>query len=199
MVALIDEHQRVSDFPNRTCADLYLWIIEYEWFLREAYRNDYSFQVVSSQFKERFTGSPSRRLVNILKKSVWVDNYILEQEKEEFQTRTNLEESRPGARIDVTIPGQYSQLLEHIEVHRWYLGEGQDQEIPYEDAAASWYDTIYMPLVDFIRQQDILADFPGRTEADLYLWILEQQASIRDVFGQDISLEEAIEYLRGKK
>jgi hypothetical protein len=138
-------------------------------------------------------------LVNILKKSVWVDNYILEQEKEEFQTRTNLEESRPGARIDVTIPGQYSQLLEHIEVHRWYLGEGQDQEIPYEDAAASWYDTIYMPLVDFIRQQDILADFPGRTEADLYLWILEQQASIRDVFGQDISLEEAIEYLRGKK
>ncbi len=199
MVALIDEHQLVSDFPNRTCADLYLWIIEYEWFLREAYRNEYSFQVVTSQFKERFTGSPSRRLVNILKKSGWVENFILEQEKEEFQTRTNLQESRPNARIGVTIPGQYSQLLEHIEVHRWYMGEGQDQEIPYESAAASWFDNIYTPLVDFIRQQDILANFPGRTEADLYLWILEQQASIRDVFGQDISLEEAIEYLRGKK
>lgn len=199
MVALIDEHHLLNDFPDRTQADLYLWIIEYEWFLREAYRNDYSFQVVSNQFKERFTGSPSRRLVNLLKKSVWVDNLIMEQEKLEFQTRSNLAESRPEARIQVTIPGQYSQLLEHIEVHRYYLGEGEDKEISFETAAESWYDNVYTPLVDFIREQEILDHFPGRTEADIYLWILEQQASIRDVFGKDISLEEAIEYLRGKK
>ena len=199
MVALIDEHNLLNDFPDRTQADLYLWIIEYEWFLREAYRNDYSFQVVSNQFKERFTGSPSRRLVNLLKKSVWVDNLIMEQEKLEFQTRSNLAESRPEARIQVTIPGQYSQLLEHIEVHRYYLGEGEDKEISFETAAESWYDNVYTPLVDFIREQEILDHFPGRTEADIYLWILEQQASIRDVFGKDISLEEAIEYLRGKK
>ncbi|MGB5844926.1 MAG: hypothetical protein WBG94_10810 [Anaerolineales bacterium] len=199
MVALIVDHQLEKDFPDRTQADLYLWIIEYEWFLREAYRNDYSFQVVSRQFKERFTGSPSRRLVNILKNSVWVDNLIMEQEKLEFQTRSNLGESRPDGWIEVTVPGQYSQLLEHIDVHRWYIGEGQDQEISFEAAAVSWYDQVYSPLVDFIRDQEILAHFPGRTEADLYLWILEQQATIRDIFGKDISLEEAIEYLRGKK
>jgi hypothetical protein len=199
LVAKIDEHNLVDEFPDATQADLYLWIIEYEWFLREAYRNDYSFQVVSNQFKERFSGSPSKRLVNILKNSVWVDNLIMDQGREEFQSRTNLEKTRPGIEIDVTEPGQYSKLLEHIEVHRWYLSEGQDQEISYESAAASWCDIVYSPLVEFIRQQDILADFPGRTEADLYLWILEQQASIRDVYGQDISLEEALEYLRGKK
>lgn len=199
MVALIDEHQLLDDFPDRTRADLYLWIIEYEWFLREAYRNDYSFQVVSSQFKERFSGSPSRRLVNLLKKSVWVDNLIMEQEKHEFQTRSNLAESRPNANIEVTLPGQYSQLLEHIDVHRWYLGEQQDQEITFTAAAVSWNDNVYSPLVEFIRNQNILEDFPGRTEADLYLWILEQQASIRDVFGKDVTLEEAIESLRGRK
>jgi hypothetical protein len=199
MVALIDEHQLQKDFSDRTQADLYLWIIEYEWFLREAYRNDYSFQVVSRQFKERFSGSPSRRLVNLLKKSVWVDNLIMEQEKHEFQTRSNLAESRPEASIEVTLPGQYSQLLEHIDVHRWYLGEQQDQEISFTAAAASWNDNVYSPLVDFIRSQNILVDFPGRTEADLYLWILEQQASIRDVFGKDVTLEEAIESLRGRK
>ena len=199
MVALIVDHQLEKDFPDRTQADLYLWIIEYEWFLREAYRNDFSFQVVSSQFKERFSGSPSRRLVNILKNSVWVDNLIMEQEKQEFQTRSNLGDSRPDGWIEVTVPGQYSQLLEHIDVHRWYIGEGQDQEISFEAAAVSWHDQVYSPLVDFIRDQEILAHFPGRTEADLYLWILEQQATIRDIFGKDISLEEAIEYLRGKK
>jgi len=199
MVALIDEHQLLEDFPDRTRADLYLWIIEYEWFLREAYRNDYSFQVVSNQFKERFSGSPSRRLVNLLKKSVWVDNLIMEQEKHEFQARSNLAESRPNANIEATLPGQYSQLLEHIDVHRWYLGEQQDQEITFTAATASWYDNVYSPLVEFIRNQNILVDFPGRTEADLYLWILEQQASIRDVFGKDVTLEEAIESLRGRK
>jgi uncharacterized ParB-like nuclease family protein len=199
MVALIDEHHLLNDFPDRTQADLYLWIIEYEWFLREAYRNDYSFQVVSNQFKDRFTGSPSRRLVNLLKKSVWVDNLIMEQEKLEFQTRSNLAESRPEARIEVTVPGQYSQLLKHIDVHRYYLNEDQEQEVSFETAAESWYDNVYLPLVEFIRLQGTLEYFPGRTEADLYLWILEQQASIQDVFGEDISLEEAIEYLRGKK
>jgi hypothetical protein len=167
--------------------------------LREAYRNDYSFQIVSSQFKERFTGSPSRRLVNILKKSVWVDNLIMEQEKQEFLARSNLEESRLDGRIEVTVPGQYSQLLEHIEVHRYYLNEDQEQEVSFETAAESWYDNVYLPLVEFIRLQGTLENFPGRTEADLYLWILEQQASIQEVFGEDISLEEAIEYLRGKK
>jgi len=41
-----------------------------------------------------------------------------------------------------------------------------------------------------IRQQKILAGFPGRTEADLYLWIIEHLWYLRQEF-QDISLEEA--------
>jgi uncharacterized ParB-like nuclease family protein len=199
MVALINENQLQDDFPAQTQADLYLWIIEYEWFLREAFRKDYSFQEVTSQFKERFTGSPSRRLINILKKSGWVNNLIIEQEQLEFVARTNLAELHPQASIQVTLPGQFTQLLEHIDVHRWYLGESQEQDISFEEAAASWFDNVYSPLVDFIRSQEILEHFPGRTEADLYLWILDQQAVVRDVFGQDISLEEAIDFLRGKK
>ncbi|MFL7890663.1 MAG: hypothetical protein ACK2UM_07505 [Anaerolineales bacterium] len=199
MVTLINDHDLLEDFPNRSEADLYLWIIEYEWFLREAYRKDYSFQEVSNQFKERFSDSPSRRLVNVLKNSGWVDNLIMSQEHDEFLTRSGLEKSRPEAKIEVTVPGQYSKLLEHIDVHRWYLGEQQDQEILFEDAAASWYDNVYSPLVEFICSQNILADFPGRTEADLYIWILGTQASIRDIYGKDVSLEEALGYLRGKK
>ena len=199
MVDSINEHHLLENFTDRTEADFYLWIIEYEWFLREAYRNEFSFQDVSRQFKDRFTGSPSRRLVGILKNSVWVDKLIMDQEKQEFQARSKLHELQPDTNIEVTLPGQYSKLLEHIDVHRWYLSEQQDQEISFEAAAASWYDNVYSPLVEFIRDQSILVDFPGRTEADLYLWILEQQATLQDVFGENASLEEAIEYLRGRK
>ena len=185
----------LDHFPDRTEADLYLWIIEYEWFVREAYRNEYSFQDVSHKFRERFSDSPSRKLVNILKKSGWVDNLIMGQEKLEFFARTGFRESIPDANIEITLPGQYHTLLEDIDVHRWQIGERQGQEISFEEAAVSWYEEIYSPLVDFIRSLDILGEFPGRTDTDLYIWILQQQAKLRRIYGENVSWETAIEKL----
>ena len=31
------------------------------------------------------------------------------------------------------------------------------------------------PLVETVRESNVLADFPGRTEADLYLWLIEHR------------------------
>jgi uncharacterized membrane protein YfbV (UPF0208 family) len=193
LVELIIEKQLLENFPDRTEADLYLWIIEYEWFLREAYREEYSFQTVSRQFQQRFKDSPNRKLVNILKKSAWVDNLILELERQEFEASTHLTELRPEAQISLTAPGSYDKLLEHIDVHRWYLGEQAGEEVPFEQAVLSWYDKVYLPLVELIRGQNILDEFPGRTEADLYLWIIEQQNSLKQAFGEDVPLEVAVE------
>jgi hypothetical protein len=198
-VELIVEQQLLENFPGRSEADLYLWIIEYEWFLREAYRKEYSFQVVSRQFRQRFKDSPTRKLVNILKKSVWVDNLILEQERQEFEARTQLTELRPESQVSLTTPGLYDKLIEHIDVHRWYLGEQREQEVPLEDAVVSWYDKIYLPLVNFIREGGILEEFPGRTEGDLYVWILEQQAYLKHIYGEDIPLEDVIDRLMVQK
>ena len=39
------------------------------------------------------------------------------------------------------------------------------------EAVTSWYDNIYIPVVESIRRHNLLESFPGRTEADLYLWI----------------------------
>ncbi len=36
---------------------------------------------------------------------------------------------------------------------------------------ASWYDNIYLPVVEAIRSTTCWTAFPSRTEADLYLWI----------------------------
>jgi hypothetical protein len=54
-------------------------------------------------------------------------------------------------------------------------------------------------LVGFIREQDVLVEFPGRTEADLYLWILEQQAYLKQSFGEDVPLEVAIDKFTERK
>lgn len=193
LMDLIKKNELLEQFPERTEADLYLWIIEYEWFVREAYRNEFSFQVISTRFKERFTSSPSRKLINILKKSGWVDNLILDQEKLEFFARTGFRDSIPDANIEITQPGQYSKLLEDVDIHQWYLGEQLGQEINFEEAAVSWYEEVYSPLVEFIQAEDILGEFPGRTETDLYIWILQQQTKLRRIYGESVSWEDAIE------
>jgi hypothetical protein len=87
----------------------------------------------------------------------------------------------------------YEKLLEHIDVHRWYLGEQKKSEVSYEEAVLSWYDQVYLPLVKIIREQHILREFPGRTEADLYLWIIEHQGMLRSTYGDEIPLETAAE------
>lgn len=193
MVKLIRDQKLLASFPGRTEADLYLWIIEYEWFLRDAYREEYSFQVVSRQFRDRFSDSPTRKLVNVLKKAAWVDNQILQQEYQDFQARTKLKKLRPEAQISLSMPGQYPKLLNHIDVHRWYLGEQQGREVPTEVAVNSWYENVYQPLAQLIQEQNILDRFPGRTEADLYMWILEQHYFLMEAFGENVKLEEAID------
>jgi hypothetical protein len=90
-----------------------------------------------------------------------------------FYEATGLGDLRPDARIELTLPGQYEKLLEHIRTHRWYLGIEKKHEVGNAEAVASWYDRVYLPTVEAIRATDALRDFPQRTEADLYLWITE--------------------------
>lgn len=111
-----------------------------------------------------------------------------------FLERTRLDELRPDQRIEFTIGGGYERLLEHIAVHRYFMGLEQDRPIPEDEAVCDWYDTLYLPLVQIIREKGILADFPGRTEADLYLWIMDHQHYLREQCGPALSTEKAAEH-----
>jgi uncharacterized ParB-like nuclease family protein len=112
-------------------------------------------------------------------------------EKSEFYQQTRLHELRPEANIELTLPGMYPKLLEHIQVHRWYMGEKRGSEVTLEEAVASWYDEVYSPLVKVIHELGICKEFPGRTSADLYLWIIEHLYYLREEFRQEIKLEDA--------
>lgn len=185
LARIIQDQHLVSHFPNRTVGDLYLWIIEYQWYRREAYKVEYAFEDAADKFIDDFEQWPAGKLVDLLKRATWVDYFILEQERTGFLARTHLPELRSQADIRLTVPGMYEKLLQHIDVHRWYLGEQKKIEVPYQDAVVSWYENVYLPLVEIIRAQGILNEFPGRTEADLYLWIVEQKANIKEVYAHE--------------
>ncbi len=115
----------------------------------------------------------------------------LKEEYAIFLEETGLDSLRPDQRIEFTLPGQYRKLQEHIAVHRYFLGLGEQREIPYPEAVARWYDEVYRPVVDVIREEGVLDAFPERTEADLYLWIIEHRHYLSQRYEHEVPLEAA--------
>jgi uncharacterized protein (TIGR00730 family) len=115
----------------------------------------------------------------------------LKAEYAAFLAETGLAELLPEQRIEFTLPGQYHKLLEHIAVHRYFVGLREQREIPYSEAVARWYQEVYGPVVLAISEEGLLAQFPQRTAADLYLWIVEHRHYLNERYGQDVPLEEA--------
>ncbi|NWG06969.1 MAG: hypothetical protein HXY35_09835 [Chloroflexi bacterium] len=96
-------------------------------------------------------------------------------DKVHFLERTSLDRLVPGANIKLTIPDGFERMLEHIAVHRYFMGLDWKRDISEEEAVRHWYETVYLPVVNVIRDTDILKEFPGKTEGDLYLWVLDHQ------------------------
>jgi hypothetical protein len=114
-----------------------------------------------------------------------VRDLLLKEEYSDFLEWTNLHQLRPDERIEFTELGGYLDLVRHINAHRYYMSKERGYEVSRDEAVANWYDTVYMPIVRVIREQDVLRYFPGRTEADLYRWIIEHRWYMREQAGTD--------------
>ena len=108
-----------------------------------------------------------------------------------FLEATNLDRLRPDPCIEFTTLGRYDVLIEHISAHRWYMGAERHRPISWEEAVLDWYDTLYAPLVRIIEEQGILDEFPGRTPADLYLWIMDHGYYLSQEQGTEVGLDAA--------
>lgn len=123
--------------------------------------------------------------------AVKASDLIIKAEQVVFLEETRLDISRPDYEIELTEPGKYETLLEHIQVHRYYMGIEQEHEIELPAAAAHWYDHVYRPVVEIIRREGILRDFPDRTEADLYIWLADHRSELASALGFDVDPAQA--------
>ncbi len=125
-----------------------------------------------------------------------LEDVILRVEYKELMEDTKLDQIRPDVKLQVTLPGRYREILEHIEVHRYYKGVEEERTISIEEATASWVDNIYLPAVQAIRDQGILEDFPGRTETDLYLWLKKHQWELEQAWEREVPEVDAAQDLK---
>jgi hypothetical protein len=109
-----------------------------------------------------------------------------------FLERTRLDEVRPHADLSMTMAGGYSLLETQIEAQRRRMSPDPSQPVAMEDVVGAWYDTVYLPLVEAIRTQGMMRQFPGRTGADLYVWSCEHRAMVSEALGRQIDAELAV-------
>lgn len=130
------------------------------------------------------------------------DELLIKEECVYFLEKTQLDQTRPDSKqhIDFTEPSGYWRLLKHIELHRFYLEKerGQaladDPELAFRLAAADWYDHVYLPMIEAVQQMGVIKHFPGRSESDLYMWLIRHQAALREQHDlEKIDLPEAVE------
>lgn len=117
--------------------------------------------------------------------------------KVDFLERTGLDSLRPDANIKLTIPDGFTRMLEHIAVHKYFMGIDFKRDIPDGEAVEHWYDNVYKPIAAIIRQSKLLDEFPGKTEADLYLWALDHQHYLYKEQGRPLQSPEiaALEFI----
>ena len=118
------------------------------------------------------------------------EDLVILGEKTRFLERTGLDRLRPEARIRLTIPDGFCRMLEHIALHRYSMGLDLKQDVSEQAAVGHWYDTVYMPIVQVVRKSGILKEFPGKTEGDLYLWVIDHQHYLAEQ-GRDLQSPEA--------
>jgi hypothetical protein len=120
------------------------------------------------------------------------ENLEILGEKVNFLERTGLDRIRPKANIKLTIPDGFDRMLEHIAVHRYFMGLDLQHDISDEEAVAHWYDKVYKPIVSNIRRSGILKEFAGKTEGDLYLWVLDRQRYLQSEGHKLVSPQKAV-------
>lgn len=123
------------------------------------------------------------------------DELIVASEYAGFLEHTGLDWLRPDADLVTSLPGQYDKLENHIEVHRFFLEMSAERELTDEEAVLRWFDDAYLPVVEAIREYGLLRDFDERTETDLYLWIAENQAALRNELGWEVGPQTAAQQL----
>jgi hypothetical protein len=124
-----------------------------------------------------------------------LESVMIKAEYQEFLERTGLDGSRPEQQILFTAPGQYRELECQIALYQQALGDIDQRPFDLKEAAAYWYDLIYTPVVQIIQQGEVLSAFPGRTEADLFVWTVRHQRELSELFHHPVKMTRAADHL----
>ncbi len=176
LVTLIRQRAVLNHFPGRSEADLYAWLTNRRAELEQ--QAHVLSHIPDEAILEEWVTQQGffKRLRRVVRRGLQGQHLSLEMERVAFLRQTQLDQTRPNHAIRLTELGGYQQLQEHITFHKYLQETEIKRELSHHDAAASWYDHVYLPLVVLIRTE-LHHLFAKYTETDLYLWLVRHRAN----------------------
>lgn len=107
-----------------------------------------------------------------------VSDELLELEQAAFLEKAGRANKAASSGIRFTRPGSYEELTRQIEIYRQGAEQKENREISFEETFPSWLDEVYLPAVQAIYRINFLDIFPGRTEADLFIWCWQNRRDL---------------------
>lgn len=110
-----------------------------------------------------------------------IDKAIINAEQAAFLESAGPANATAAEAMAVTTAGCYRDLADQIETYRQGYENIWKRPMTYEEAFSAWYAEVYAPAVEAIHKHDMLAQFPDRTEADLFIWTWQNNQSLEDL------------------
>jgi nucleotide-binding universal stress UspA family protein len=127
-----------------------------------------------------------------LEADVQPDDLIIKERYALFLQQTQLTNTFPDLDLGMSVAGNYRVLEQQIKVHQHWIRENEGQEVTLPEAAVRWYESVYWPVIQVIRERGIMRDFPDRTETDLYVWIDKHRHELAEQLGWSVDVETAV-------
>jgi hypothetical protein len=115
-----------------------------------------------------------------------LDQELIRLEQDAFRDRVGVMNTEAARSIVFTQPGGCEALAGQIEIYRAGVQQNQNISLSFEEAFQAWYEEVYLPAIEAIREMGILPVFPDRTEADLFIWAWKNGMRLEDLeLGKD--------------
>ncbi len=124
-----------------------------------------------------------------------IDDVIIKAEYLEFLENTQLDKLRPHARIELSVPGAYKHLEQHIRTYQHYLSRQQHRQVSLPEAVMAWFDHYYRVVINTIERLSIQRDFPGCTAGDIYMMVWDHRGTLMEKTSIDVSVDLATQDL----
>lgn len=118
---------------------------------------------------------------------------VIQWEQKQFFEKTGYDKFFPPDELVFTATGRYDEIIEHILVHKYFINQNSDKEISFQEAMISWHDKVFKPIIDLVKKGGVLYRFPGRTPADMYVWLSRHWDALKQKYGQNYPVSKAVE------
>lgn len=109
------------------------------------------------------------------------DEALIRVEEAAFVQNAGPSNEEAARAMVLTCAGCYQILADQIEAYRQGYEDSWKRPLTYEEAFAAWHAEVYASAAGAIRENELLAQFPQRTEADLFIWTWQNNHSLEDL------------------